>query len=243
MPAVANRQRAVYVAAALAGVLVAAGVVITAFRAGPAAVTKGSGTTLRPPADTPRGVLWDLWHAAMRDDRDAVRAAFHATTDAERRAADALADLLVAESRFARQLRRTWPVSPTSRDGAGTWFGEGGDAATFAARETIDPAAIDATVTVQGTPVKLIRAGGPWKIDVTSLAHTKLNGGSGASGRPGAGGAKVDLAAAAERLETVARVYRDLRAEVGALRIASPSVAVQKLHREISSVAAATQRS
>src|SRR5687767_2142679 len=129
---------------ALAGLVLALITVLALLRARSApggSATPPTGDARRPAAGTPRGVMWDVWHAAMTGDRDAVRAAFHATGDAEERAADAMAELLVAEAAFARQLQHTWPVSPTSRDGAGTWFGEGGDAAILMARENIEPGA------------------------------------------------------------------------------------------------------
>ena len=98
-----------------------------------------AGDARRPAPDTPRGVMWDAWHAAMTNDRETVRAALHAPSDADRAAADALTELLIAEAAFARQLRHTWPLSPTSRDGAGTWFIEGGDAAVLTARRIHRP--------------------------------------------------------------------------------------------------------
>lgn len=227
MPSAANIKRILFATCALAGVLIAAAVVIYAFRSDSAEITRADDGLPRPAAGTPRGVIWDLWHAAMADDRDTVRAAFHATTEAERRAADALAELLVAEARFARQLRHTWPMSPTSRDGAGTWFGEAGDTALFAARESIDPAAVHATVIVQGTPVKLTRAAGAWKIEIPTFVRTKLKRAATDDT------ADVDLAVAAEQFASRAQTYHDLTREVAALRLPSPAVAMEQLRREL----------
>src|SRR5688572_22403841 len=62
---------------------------------GSGGATIPTGDARRPAAGSPRGMMWDVWHAAMRGDRDAVRAAFHASGEAEERAADAMAELLL----------------------------------------------------------------------------------------------------------------------------------------------------
>lgn len=227
MPAENTTRRTVLlVSVAAALLLLAAGVAIYAFRSDEQPVSHPIDATPRPPRETPRRLMWDLWHAAMTGDRDAVRAAFHAPSAAEQRAADAMAELLIAEAAFARQLRHTWPLSPTSRDGAGTWFSEGGDAALLIAPEQIDPGAVDATVSMHGTPVKLTRAAGAWKIVTADLVRTRLK-------RDADADADLDLATAAAHLSAMARTYHDLRAEIAALRLPSPSAAVEKLRQSM----------
>ena len=228
MPA-ANTRRAFVIA--LVGVLAAViGVAVYALKSKDT-ITGILKTPPRPAAGTPRGVMWDVWHAAMNDDRDGVRAAMLATNDVERGAADALAELLVAEARFARQLQHTWPMSPTSRDGAGTWFGEGADAGLLTARENIDAAAINATVNMNGTPVKLTRSGGAWKIVTANLVRAHLKRGNGNAN------ADVDLVVASQRLAAMTKAYRDLTREVAALRIASPSAAIEELRESLAAAA------
>jgi hypothetical protein len=222
MPVAANQKRLIVIFIVTAAVLIAAGVAIFTFKSDDLNASRTTAAPPRPAADTPRGVMWDVWHAAMDGDRERVRAAMLADTDADKSAADAVAELLLAEAAFARQLQHTWPMSPTSRDGAGTWFGEGSDAGLLAVRENIDPAGVHATVNMHGTPVKLTRSGGAWKIDTAELVRARLkdlNGGN--------------LAAAPEKLDAMTKAYRDLTREIAALRVASPSAAIESLRRQI----------
>ena len=244
-PQQARSRTAIVVVVSLVVIVIATLAAVMVYKVAAGARSKPVATSEvgRPPRDTPRGVMWDVWQAAMHDDRDGVRAAMVATNDAEQRAADALADLLVAEARFVRQLQHTWPMSPTSRDGAGTWFGEGSDAALLVARENIDAAAINATINMHGTPVKLTRSGGAWKIVTADLVRTRLkrgNAGGNAVGNADAADLAADLAAAPDQLAAMTKAYRDLTREVAALRIASPSAAVEKLRQ---SMPAATTQS
>ena len=230
MPHTANKKRLIVLISAIAALLIGLAVMYATKSDRSAA----SGTTKAPPrpaADSPRGVIWDLWHAAVDNDPQRVRAALLAVSEPEQRTADALAELLCAEAAFARQLQHTWPMSPTSRDGAGTWFGEGGDIGLLTARENIDAAAIHATVNMHGMPVKLTRSGGAWKIDTADLARSRLKRGRN----------EDDLANAPHQLTAMAAAYRNLRAEVAALHIASPSAAVEQLRQSMPTTGATTK--
>ena len=229
MPVTANRNWPIFLLSAIIAALLIAVIVMYLIKSGgsgPSGTTKGPP---RPAADSPRGVIWDIWHAAIDNDRERVRAALLTTTEPEESAADSLAELLTAEAAFARQLQHTWPMSPVSRDGGGTWFGEGGDTGLLTARENIDAAAIHATVNMHGEPVKLQRAGGAWKIDTIDLARARLKR-----------SATADMADAPQQLAAMADAYRDLRAEVAALHIASPSAAIERLRKAMPTTAPTT---
>jgi hypothetical protein len=229
MPVTANRKQPIFFLSALIAALLIAVIVRYTLKSGGSGPNTSVKVPPRPAADSPRGVLWDLWHAAMDNDRERVRAALLTTTDAHQQTADALAKLLTAEAAFARQLQHTWPLSPTSRDGGGTWFGEGGDTGLLTARENIDAAAIHATVNMHGTPVKLVRGRGEWKIDTMDLARARLKR-----------SVAAEMADAPQQLAAMADAYRDLRAEIAALHIASPSAAIEQLRKAMPATAATT---
>jgi hypothetical protein len=215
---------ATVIAAALVVAIVAVVVVRNRSRA-------ASVADARPSEDAPRGAVWNVWQAALKGDRDAIRPLLHTATAQEEAAADAMADLYVAEAAFAKQLRRTWPVSPVSRAGGGTTFGETAEADLFSARQQIDATTGRATIIVRDRELHLVRAGDKWKLLTRDLIAPRVQR---------AGG---DTELATQQLRAAAEAYRKVTRETAARRLPSPDEAVKALLRELAKTATTSRPS